>query len=304
MKPRFILLFFFFTFLLLFYPGASYYYNLFAYNRDLFVNVPYHYRLTLRQAPSLKTNTQPAITAEGAFVVDLPTFTPLFERNAKEKLLPASTTKIITTLVAYDLYKPDDVVTVKRVQTEGQVMGLVHGEQITVENLLYGALVHSGNDAAWALADHDPKGFDDFISRMNKKATQLGMSSSNFRNPAGLDDYSQLTTPYDLALAARALLRNPLLRKIVGTKEITIADIDFQTFHKLSNVNQLLGEVAGVGGLKTGYTENAGENLVSFYKKNGHEFLVVILKSQDRFADTKSVLSWIDSNIEYADLSL
>ncbi len=248
-------------------------------------------------------NTYPLyLTAEGAYILDLPSYTPIFEKNVNEHLFPASTTKIITALVACDVYNPDQVVTVKRTQQPGQVMGLVEGEQITVENLLYGALVHSGNDAAYALAD--AYGFDKFIDLMNKKAASLGMINSHFKNPAGLDDMDQTTTPFDLALASRELLKNKLLSKIVSTKEIIISDVDYKIFHTLTNVNKLLGETQGIGGLKTGYTDKAGENLVSFYKKNGHQFLIVIMKSEDRFADTTSVVKWLSENVEYSEVSL
>ena len=214
-------------------------------------------------------------------------------------MLPASTTKILTALVTLDVFKIDDVVTVKRTLEDGQVMGLVPGERITVENLLYGILVHSGNDAAYALADGF--GYNQFVELINKKARELKMNDSLFKNPAGLDDFNQHTTPFDLALAARALLNNNELKKIVATKEIIIADVDFKYFHKLSNVNKLLGEIQGIGGLKTGYTENAGENLVSFYKNNNHQFIIVILKSQDRFTDTKNIVQWLQENIDYVD---
>lgn len=239
----------------------------------------------------------PLISAEGSYIVDLPSFTPVFQKNKNEKLFPASTTKILTALVAYDVYKPDQVITVKRTINDGQVMGLVVGEKITVENLLYGMLVYSGNDAAYVLADN--YNYDKFINLMNKKAQALKMKDSHFVNPNGLDDARQYTTPFDLSLAARELLKNQYLAKIVSTKQITISDVDFKYFHQLTNVNQLLGEIAGIGGLKTGYTEEAGENLVSFYKMDGHQFVIVIMKSQDRFADTKNVVNWIEDNIAY-----
>ena len=179
-------------------------------------------------------------------------------------------------------------------------MGLVQNERITVENLLYGILVHSGNDASYAIADEYV--FDRFVERMNEKAKELYMNDSRLTNPAGLDDFNQYISPFDLALAGRELLKNQYLAKIVSTKEITISDVDFQVFHRLSNVNKLLGEIQGIGGLKTGYTENAGENLVSFYKHNGHQFIIVIIKSLNRFIDTKNVVLWIDQNIDYLTL--
>jgi D-alanyl-D-alanine carboxypeptidase len=134
---------------------------------------------------------------------------------------------------------------------------------------------------------------------MNEKASALNMASSSFKSPAGLDEFGQYTTPYDLTLAARALLENPYLAKIVSTKEIIISDINYTHFHKLTNVNKLLGEIAGIGGLKTGYTEDAGENLISFYRKNNHDFIITILKSENRFEDTKNIVQWIQDNIDY-----
>ena len=297
-KPRFYLLFLFFTLLLLFYPSESEYYKIFAYNRSLFAQTDQPIKLKTDPLPYLKFPYYPQISAEGAYVVDLPSFTPVFEKNPQQSFIPASTTKIVTALVASDIYKPDDVITVKRIITEGQTMGLVIGERITAENLLYGTLVHSGNDSAYALADN--YGFEKFLNLLWLKTEQLSMTKSHFVDPAGLDEFNQYTTPFDLALAARALLENSELKKMVATKEITIADVDFKYFHKLANVNKLLGEMQGIGGLKTGFTENAKENLVSFYKSNGHQLIIVILKSEDRFEDTRQIITWINSNIDYS----
>ncbi len=216
-------------------------------------------------------------------------------------MLPASTAKIVTALVVFDLYKPEDIITIHNPLPEGQVMGLIEGEKITVENLMYGILVHSGNDAAYALAQKI--GTAHFAELMNKKAQALHMNNSLFSNPAGLDvaGKDQYTTALDLALAARALLKNPYLAKFVSTKEIVVSDTDFKYFHELKNVNKLLGEVQGVGGLKTGYTIEAGENLVSFYKApTGHQYVIVVLKSQDRFLDSLSIIQWIQTSIDYA----
>jgi len=300
MKYRFYLLFIFYTLLFLFYPGDSPYFHIFAYNRSLFIeqlpSTPYK----LLYIPYLKFPYYPGVSARGVYVVDLPSFTPVFERNSHTKFLPASTTKIITALVAYDIYQPDQIITVKKTITEGQLMNLFPGEKITVENLLYGLLVQSANDAAFVLAENF--GLQKFVDLMNIKAQSLAMKNSRFTNPTGFDDWRQYTTPFDLALAARELLTNPYLAKIVSTKDITIPDVDYRYFHQLTNVNKLLGEVQGVGGLKTGYTENAGENLISFFKKNGHQFVIVIVKSQDRFQDTKNILRWIEDNVSYIKL--
>ena len=297
MKVRFYLLFVFYTLFFLFYSGDSYYFHLFAYNREAINKTTPALKIKINPVPYLKLAYYPEVSAEGIYLVDLPSFTPVFERNSHQRFLPASTTKIMTALVAYDLYKPEDIITVKQTVEEGHVMNLVSGEKITVENLLYGTLVHSANDAAFALANN--YGREKFMKKVNEKAKSLGMNNSNFKNPAGLDNQNQYTTPFDLTLAARELLKNPYLSKIVSTKEITISDVDFKYFHQLTNVNKLLGEIQGLGGLKTGYTENAGENLISFYKKNGHQFVIVILKSQDRFNDTRNIIKWVEENIGY-----
>lgn len=297
MKTRFYFLFVFYTLLLLFYPGDSDFFHLFAYNRELF-NKPKLAKNVSAEFPYVVNPYPPTLTAEGSYIVDLETFTPVYARNAKNHFLPASTAKIMTALVAYDIYKTDQILTIDSPLLEGQLMELVPEERITVENLLYGTLVHSGNDAAYALADS--YGLDKFVELMNKKAQDLHMIDSHFSNPAGLDHSNQYTTAYDLALAGRELLKNPYLAKIVSTKEIIISDVDFKNFHTLTNVNRLLGEIQGIGGLKTGYTEESGENLVSLYKRrDGHEFILVILKSLDRFQDTTNAVEWINANVRY-----
>lgn len=303
MKIRHVLLIFIFTLFFLFYPGSHHYIELFSFNRELFSAQSRNISHTVVSMPYvINPSISPSMTAEGVYGVELTSFTPIFEKNIHGHFFPASTVKIITALVAVDVYQLDEVLTVHRVITEGQKMGLVVGERITLENLLYGLLVHSGNDAAYVLADNYKGGYDAFISAMNKKARDINMSDSVFKNPAGLDDFGQYTSPYDLSLAGRALLKNNALAKIVSIKSITVSDVDFKYFHQLDNVNKLLGEIPGIGGLKTGYTEEAGENLITFYKKNGHTFLIVILKSSNRFEDTKQMVSWIENNIGYIDL--
>lgn len=303
MKFRLQLIILLYTLFFLFYPGNSYYVNLFFNSRQLFAEEEKPEKKSLSPVPYvINPYIKPDITAAGAYIVDIDSFTPIFSKRSHDTFLPASTTKVVSALVAFDNYQLDEVVTVKRVISAGQIMGLVPGEKITVENLLYGLLVHSGNDAAFALADHFPGGEKKFVTAMNEKAKALYMQKTIFKNPAGLDDFGQHTTAYDLALAGRELLANKTLAKIVSIKSITVSDVDFRYFHSLRNVNKLLGEIAGIGGLKTGRTLDAGENLITFYKHNSNQFLIVILKSEDRFEDTKKIVNWIDSNIGYINL--
>jgi len=299
MKLRHIILTIFFALLFLTYPGDSTLLHTYAYHRELFRPTSSIDPIRIDPYPIVVAGAiDPTLSARSVFVVDRYTLTPVLERAAHAKRYPASTTKIITALTAFDRLKPENIVTVKQARDEGQIMELVTGERITFENLLYGTLVHSGNDAALALADHFD--YDTFITMMNKKAQELHMDDTNFANPSGLHDPAQVSSAYDLAIAGRALLDNSYLSKIVSTKQITVSDVEFRYFHPLSNVNQLLGEIPGVGGLKTGYTPEAGENLVTLYRRpDGYEMLIVILGSEDRFEDTRSLVNWINTYVQY-----
>lgn len=251
--------------------------------------------------PVNRTNVYPGleVSAEGVVVYDVDSATTMYGRNAEESLSPASTTKIMTALVALDHYGLDDIVTVQTVANNGQVMGLVPGEQMTVENLLYGALVFSGNDAAWALAEHYPGGVDAFVGVMNAKAVALHLTHSHFTNPVGYDDPNHKMTATDLTRLAAFALTNKTIAKIVAIPQITISDVTYTHFHALTNVNQLLGKIPGVAGIKTGWTEEAGENLVTLIERNGHRVIIVVLKSQDRFKDTITLINWTFGNFDW-----
>lgn len=289
------------TLVMLFYPGNNYYAELFAFRPELFKTAKDRTdSFKIQSIPFVRPGTgAPFLTAGSVYVIDLVSATPLFEKNPHARLYPASTVKVITALTAADSMRFDDVLTVKRVIEEGQVMDLVKNEKMTFENLLYGLLVHSGNDAAYVIADNYSDGYDAFIAAMNRKAQSLGMKDSHFQNPAGLDNATQYVSAYDLTLAGRELLKNKELSKIVSTKSITVSDVDYTRFHPLFNVNRLLGEIPGVAGLKTGKTDLAGENLITLYKRNGHQYLIVLLKSEDRFTDTQSLVHWIDANVQF-----
>ena len=244
----------------------------------------------------------PLISAEGVLVVDLESNMTLLEKNQKVKFEPASTTKIVTALVALDHYSLDDVLTVKTVITEGRVMGLVEGETMLVENLLYGALVHSANDAAYTLAENFPGGVDAFVAEMNNKVSKLGLADTYFTNPIGFEDENHYTTAYDLTQLSRLALKNDTIKKIIGTKSITVSDNDYNIFHRLDNVNVLLGTVPGVAGIKTGWTQQAKEVLTTLVKRENHEILVVLLKSNDRFGETERIINWVFNNYEWQNI--
>lgn len=244
----------------------------------------------------------PQISAAGVIIKDIPSGVVLFAKNEKTRFPPASTTKIMTALIAMSAYKLDEILTVKTVVNSGSKMGLVPGEKISVESLLYGALVHSANDAANTLAENYPGGVSSFVVAMNNKAKQLRLDDTSFANPIGFDDPRQQTTPSDLAKLAMIALLDKTFAKIVGTRAITVSDESFTYFHDLTNVNELLGKVAGVAGVKTGYTEFAGEILVSEVRKNGQSIVIALLKSNDRFGETQRLINWVFENFSWLPL--
>lgn len=243
------------------------------------------------------------LTAQGVLVIDLPSGVILFQKNPTLRLSPASTTKIMTALVALEHFQPDQVLTVDTVIKEGRVMGLLPSEKITAEALLYGTLVHSANDAAFTLAENYPGRAKAFVEKMNQKAQELGLEDTHFENPIGFESQSHYSNALDLFRLTTKALQNKTFTKIVGTPSITVHDFEFKNFHFLQNVNELLGKVPGVAGIKTGFTENAGECLVNLTKKEGREILSVVLKSDDRFQETERLLDWVFQNYRWENVS-
>lgn len=256
--------------------------------------------------PVLKEGANfPTLSAQGVLAIDLNSGVTLYEKNPDAKLLPASTTKIVTALVALDTYKLDDVLIIpKGINVDGQKMGLYVGEKMKVEDLLYGLLVYSANDAAMTLAIDYPGGYDSFISQMNNKAQELNMSNSHFENPVGLDGDTQTTTAKDMVRVSEVAMRNTEFSKIVGTKSITISDVTGKTKYSLNNINQLLGKIPGVSGIKTGWTENARENLITYVERDGHGIILAVLGSQDRFGETTELINWMFQNYNWQEVKV
>ncbi|HET7099335.1 MAG TPA: D-alanyl-D-alanine carboxypeptidase family protein [Patescibacteria group bacterium] len=260
---------------------------------------------TFPPVPVLGTESSfPTFSAQGVMATDLNSGISLYEKNTDALLLPASTTKIVTALVALDSYPLDAVLTVGKVRVDGQKMGLYQGEQMKVEDLLYGLLVYSANDSAMVLAENYPGGYDAFITAMNNKAKELSMNNSNFENPVGLDGANQITTAKDLVRVSEVAMRNPEFAKIVGTKTITVTDVSGKHHFYLKNINELLGKVPGVLGVKTGWTHNARENLVTYLERDGHKIMIVVLGSQDRFGETTELIDWIFNNYSWQEVHL
>lgn len=253
--------------------------------------------------PILKEDARyPVVSAQSVMAVDLVSGVTLYEKDPNKALLPASTTKILTALVALDTYEPEQVLKVGRISVEGQKMGLVTGEEIKFIDLLNGLLIFSANDAAEVLAQNHRGGRALFVGLMNKKVKDLGLTNSHFTNPVGLDDGAQYSTTRDLVIIAKYAMQNPTFAEIVGTKEKIVKSIDNRFTHRLSNINKLLGEVDGVKGVKTGWTENARENLVTYIERDNRKVMTVVLGSSDRFGETKELIEWIFSNYTWQEV--
>ena len=233
-----------------------------------------------------------SITARSAIVIDSKTGLTLFEKNASLKHLPASTTKLMTALISLEKCSPDTVITIAEIEEEGTQMGLEAGDQITVENLLYGLLINSGNDAATALVTGCAQSPNDFTVSMNQKAEDLKMKDTHFANPTGFDDDLQYSTAEDLAKLANVAISNPLISKIVKVKSTVVTDFTGNKTYYLENINELLETVDGLEGIKTGQTEGSLENLITKTTRKGNSVIVVVLGSEDRFAETQNLIEW------------
>lgn len=248
----------------------------------------------------------PILSAQGVIAVDIDSGVSLYEKDADARLLPASTTKIMTALVAMDYFKPDQIIKIGMLNTQadGQRMGLVVGEELTAQDLFDGLLIYSANDAAEALASAYPGGRDAFIVVMNQKASELSLQNTHFVNPTGLDEEGHFSTARDMIKLAEVAMRNPSFAEIVGTKEKIVKSEDGKMVYDLKNINQLLGEVDGVVGVKTGWTEAARENLVTDVKRGDRNVVIALLGSQDRFGETKEIIDWVFSNYTWKEVSL
>lgn len=238
---------------------------------------------------------EPAIVGEAGLLLDMQTGKILWAKNENKRMAPAGITKILTALVALKYSQPDEMVTVSdaAVATEGTDTGLQAGEQLTLENLLYALLLHSGNDAAIAIANHVGGSVTRFVELMNIAADDLGAENSSFLNPSGLDEDGHYSTATDVALIARAALQNVKLRDIVATRTRQWKSKAWEGV--LINDNQLLSTYEGVTGVKTGYTSKAGYCVVATAEQGNKAYLAVVLNSEKKriWEDTQRLFDYV-----------
>ncbi|MBI2600311.1 D-alanyl-D-alanine carboxypeptidase [Candidatus Daviesbacteria bacterium] len=250
--------------------------------------------------PVSKNIPSPQFSARAIFVKDLSSSLVLYQKDANIPLPIASTTKIMTALVASEYFKQNSILTVREgAGIIGSKVGLVLGEDLSFRSLLYGMLLNSGNDAAYTLAENYPGGVLGFVSAMNKKVAELNLTNTHFDNPAGFDSPKHYSSAKDLAVITEEALKNSQLTKIFATKETNIVSLDKKYQHQLSNLNKLLSQVRGVLGVKTGFTQEAKENLVTYIDRDGHQVLTVVLGSNDRFRESTNLIEWVYQNFTW-----
>lgn len=235
-----------------------------------------------------------SVSASAAILMEQETGRVLYEHDADEIHRIASITKVMTAILAIESGKMDEMTTVSKraVYTEGSSIYLQQGEKIKLEDLVYGLMLRSGNDAATAIAEHVGGSVEGFVFLMNQKAAEIGMTHTVFANPHGLDDHEEhYSTAYDMALLTRYTMMNPKFQEISGTKSYTLTRENGT--HKWRNKNRLLTEkYEYCTGGKTGFTKRAGRTLITTASKDGKDLIAVTLNAPDDWTDHISMYEY------------
>ncbi|KOR24420.1 D-alanyl-D-alanine carboxypeptidase family protein [Clostridium sp. FAM 1755] len=246
-----------------------------------------------------KKNKPPYINARCAIAIDKDTGIVLFEKSANEIVPIASTTKIMTTLVALkygDLDRKIEI-SANADKIKGSTVGYKKGEKITLRELLYGLMLRSGNDAAIAIAEGIAGSVEDFSKLMNEYASEIGLLNSHFVTPHGLDKDEHYSTAYDLALATAAAKKHELFNQIVSSKDVKKEEFNFtRDYH---NINKILWKIPEADGVKTGYTGKAGKCLVTSSKVNGNDIIIVVLNCTPRWDETTKIHDFVKNNYDF-----
>jgi D-alanyl-D-alanine carboxypeptidase (penicillin-binding protein 5/6) len=236
----------------------------------------------------------PVISGTAAVVLEAPCGAVLHGENDYLRLPPASLAKIMTAIVAMEHAQPDEIVEVTfdggelSLATDSTVMGLRTGDRLTMIDMIYGLLLRSGHDAALAIAEHVAADEETFVSLMNEKAAALGLTDTQFTNASGLDDPNLYTSAYDIAVLGAALLDVPLLAEVVRTHEYQPS----WDRGPLENLNLLLNGYPDAIGVKTGFTDEAGQTIVAAADRDGRRLIVSVLHSEDLYVDASALLDW------------
>lgn len=254
--------------------------------------------------PYSAVKAMPEVSSHSACVIDIDTGRILAAKNENEKSEPASITKIMTALIALENADIKKVVTIPGAAAgvEGSSIYIKAGEKYSLEDLLYGLMLRSGNDAATAIAIDVAGSVDAFVEKMNQKAQELGCTGTHFNNPHGLPDEKHYTTAHDMALITAAALRNDTFVKIVSTKNYTAEPDGAGETRSWQNKNKLLWQYEGAIGVKTGYTKSAGKTYVGAAERNGIRIAVVVLGAKDMWGDAAMLLDDAFASYQQVDL--
>lgn len=251
-----------------------------------------------------QVETPPRLWAHGAVLLDWKTGELIWGHNPHRRLHPASTTKILTALLAVERGQMESLVKVSRraARTGGSSMYIREGEVYSLHDLLHGLLLRSGNDAAVAIAEHIGGSVEEFAKLMNARAKEAGAKNSHFVNPHGLTHDRHLSTAYDLAAITREALKNPMIASIVSqpAKELTFEELDRRAM--LYNTNKLLTWLPGADGVKTGTTGAAGACLIASATRDEQKLITVVLNASNRWQDSARLLEWGFRNWQVAKL--
>jgi serine-type D-Ala-D-Ala carboxypeptidase (penicillin-binding protein 5/6) len=242
----------------------------------------------------------PRVSADMAVVIDEASGAILYGRNEHQQVAPASLTKIVTAMVALELGNPASRVTTdvdSRVMWDSTIMGLVPGEEVSLEDLLYGIMLPSGNDAAIAIARHIGGTEQVFADLMNAKVRQLGLQHSQFKNPHGLEEPGHYSSAYDMAILARTAMRNPVFRQLAAAKEWRASGLVRD--YRLTNLNRLLWQYPGADGVKIGYEDTAINTMVVSAVRGTHRVYASFMRSTRRDADGTALLDYAFNAYEW-----
>ena len=234
---------------------------------------------------SVYSADEPQISAHSAILINAETKEIIYEKNAYVQRSMASTTKIMTSILAIESGKLSDVITAENINSEGTSIGLKDGYKLTLDDLVWGMMLESGNDAAKLTADYLSGSEENFALLMNKKADEIGMTRSNFVTASGLDDKEHYSTAYDMALLGAYAVKNPLFREICSAKSKRVSFIEPAITCTFSNHNRLLSSCEGVFGIKTGFTKKSGRCLVTACERDGTVLVCVTLNAGDDWND-------------------
>ncbi len=234
------------------------------------------------------------VSANAAVVMEATTGRVLYEKNAHEKMPMASTTKVMTALVALEYGNLNDIVTVSKNASgvEGSSIWLSVGEKMSLSDMLYGLMLASGNDAAVAIAEHVGGSVDAFVEMMNKKAQEIGAYDTHFMNPNGLPVEGHYTTAFDLALISAYAMRNPAFCEIVKTQYKTLPWEGHEWDRVVKNKNKILWNYEGGNGIKTGFTKEAGRCLTAAAQRENMQLVSVVLSAPNMFEDCMALMDY------------